>query len=165
MRHQFKACLSILLEDEFPGFSRVRLGIIVPSGGTILDTCGTQRYNWVMIPSFDWNGNLPPGIHQATLSEIENRFAGNATRKRLFEALSKVVNMFQECQCQGLYLDGSFITNKQEPNDYDLCWEPTGIEPKAELKEFLMQRENRKELHLGDIFQDFHSRLTALIIL
>lgn len=59
--------------------------------------------------------------------------------------------MLQYSRCSKIYLNGSFITSKPEPNDYDLVWEPTGILPTKELKEFLHQREYRKEKHLGDI--------------
>jgi hypothetical protein len=34
-----------------------------------------------MLPPFDDNGRLPPGIHPATLSEIEERF-GRASELR-----------------------------------------------------------------------------------
>ncbi|MBU6454510.1 MAG: hypothetical protein KGS72_22265 [Cyanobacteria bacterium REEB67] len=46
----------------------------------------------------------------------------------------------------------SFITEKEQPGDYDLCYEPTGIKPTEALREFLTNRENRKSEYLGDIF-------------
>jgi len=33
---------------------------------------------------------LPPGIHDATLDEVEGRFATNEHRKRLFEASGRL---------------------------------------------------------------------------
>lgn len=35
---------------------------------------GRGRVHCVMIPEVDDNGNLPPGIHRATLAEVEERF-------------------------------------------------------------------------------------------
>lgn len=87
----------------------------------------------------------------ATLTEIKKHFAYNQTRLRLVDALRKVVTMLEKCECMYIYLDGSFITSKAEPKDYDLVWEPTGIVPTKELKEFLKERDRRKEKYLGDI--------------
>jgi hypothetical protein len=108
-----------------------------------------------MIPPFDDKGNLPPGVHIATLAEIEGRFVTNLGRKRLFNALKKVVKIFEKCNCQEIYLNGSFITIADEPNDYDICWEPTGISPTAELKVILEDLEAAKMKYLGDIFVRF----------
>jgi hypothetical protein len=117
-----------------------------------LDKVATQRYHWVVVPKFDRNGNLPPGVHDATIAEIEKLFATNAQRAMLFEGLVKVLDLLRGCNCKEVYLDGSFITDKSEPNDYDLCYEPTGINPTKAFKNFLLARDRRKERYLGDIF-------------
>ncbi len=31
--------------------------------------------------------------------------------------------------CRTAYVDGSFVTHKAIPNDYDACWEETGVDP------------------------------------
>ncbi len=49
-------------------------------------------------------------------------------------------------------MNGSFITTKSEPLDYDLCYEPIGITGTKEFKQFLETRETRKKEYLGDIF-------------
>lgn len=105
-----------------------------------------------MILEFDQNGNLPPGIHVATIQEVEARFTNNIQRKRLFQALLKVLGILRGCNCPEVYLNGSFITTKSEPEDYDLCYEPTGINGTEEFKQFLETRETRKKEYLGDIF-------------
>ena len=33
--------------------------------------------------------------------------------------------------CQTVYLNGSFVTSKGIPNDYDACWEEAGVDPTA----------------------------------
>ena len=33
--------------------------------------------------------------------------------------------------CQTAYINGSFVTRKELPNDYDACWEETGVDPEA----------------------------------
>ncbi|MYD89513.1 MAG: hypothetical protein F4Y08_04110 [Caldilineaceae bacterium SB0662_bin_9] len=31
--------------------------------------------------------------------------------------------------CRTAYVDGRFVTHKTIPNDYDACWEETGVDP------------------------------------
>ena len=33
--------------------------------------------------------------------------------------------------CRTVYLNGSFVTSKDLPNDYDACWEEPGVDPEA----------------------------------
>ncbi len=33
--------------------------------------------------------------------------------------------------CRMAYVDGSFVTSKEYPNDFDGCWEETGVDPLA----------------------------------
>jgi hypothetical protein len=105
-----------------------------------------------VIPAFDENGNLPPGIHVATITEVETRFANNNYRKRLFQGLLRVLEILRDCNCPEVHLNGSYITTKSEPGDYDLCYEPAGMKATEEFKQFLLTRETRKAEHLGDIF-------------
>jgi hypothetical protein len=76
----------------------------------------------MMIPPFEPSGILPPGIHHATWEEVVNRFGGNAHRQQLLNGLAHVVAELQRINCPTLYLDGSFVTDKPFPNDYDACW-------------------------------------------
>jgi hypothetical protein len=71
---------------------------------------------------------LPPGIHSATMQEIEHRFATNAKRKFLFEGIKRGVKELQRAGCTIIFLDGSFVTAKESPNDFDTCWDPTGVD-------------------------------------
>lgn len=105
-----------------------------------------------MIPSFDKRGNLPPGIHTATLKDIERRFASTDHRKRLFGGLKRLLQNLKAAGCSTFYLDGSYVTNKVEPGDYDCTWDPTGVT--AALDKDLVQTslEERKAKYLGDIF-------------
>jgi hypothetical protein len=105
-----------------------------------------------MIANVDSNGSLPPGIHTATLVEVETKFAYNTKRKELFTGLARVITILREAKCWEIHLDGSYITTKEEPTDYDLCFEPTGLEKTEELFALLSQKEGRKTEYLGDIF-------------
>lgn len=80
-----------------------------------------------MIPEFEKKGYLPPGVHPATLAQIEKRYAYNPVRRRLFEGLRKLARNLKEAGCKTLYLNGSYITDKNEPGDYDAVWEYEGV--------------------------------------
>ncbi|MBZ0186122.1 MAG: hypothetical protein K8F91_07670 [Candidatus Obscuribacterales bacterium] len=105
-----------------------------------------------MIPLFDDNGNLPAGIHDATIEEVGDRFAINSTRTKLFEASLEVLTLLRNSNCPEVYPNGSFSTTKENPGDYDLCYEPTGLTPTQELLEFFLGSDARKARFLGDIF-------------
>ncbi|TDX04022.1 hypothetical protein EV647_2279 [Kribbella sp. VKM Ac-2566] len=32
--------------------------------------------------------------------------------------------------CAQLWVDGSFVTDKEQPGDYDACWDPVGVDDK-----------------------------------
>jgi len=107
-----------------------------------------------VIPKFDDNGNLPPGIHHATLDEIEERFVYNPRRRNLFKGLEKLVEEFRKANCARLYLNGSFITNKELPNDYDACWDVENIRKSIDpllLNPFKQLAEIRTK-YKGDVF-------------
>lgn len=73
-----------------------------------------------MIPSLDIYGTLPEGIHRAALAEVISRF-GYRSLKR--DAISRRLEEFhrfiQEFAAQ-IYIDGSYVTAKIEPDDVDL---------------------------------------------
>src|SRR5688572_13185929 len=81
-----------------------------------------------MILEFDHNGNLPPGIHQGTWDEFANRFGWNRHRQRLIEGLRAAVRHLQQAGCRVIYVDGSFVTAKEVPNDYDAVWDVDGLD-------------------------------------
>ncbi len=84
---------------------------------------------------------------------MDNRFATNEQRTRLFIAFQRVVAILREAKCPEVHLDGSFITSEEHPNDYDMCYEWRGMEPTDELRRLLIgSPDARKETHLGDIF-------------
>lgn len=107
-----------------------------------------------MIPEFDDNGNLPPGIHLANLDEIEERFVYNHHRRSLFEGLWVLIEELRKASCARLYLNGSFITNKELPNDYDACWEVKNINQSIDplLLNPFKQLAEIKTKYKGDVF-------------
>jgi len=98
---------------------------------------------------------LPPGIHLATLDEIENRFAVNDHRKYLFRGFREGVESLARAGCRAIYLDGSFATGKPDPGDFDACWEPSGVDASKldpTLLDFSDMRKAQKEKYGGEFF-------------
>ena len=75
-----------------------------------------------MIPLFRRNGTLPPGVHWATWEEVVERFGGNAHRQSLLAGLKQALENLKQAGCRDFYLDGSFVTDKLEPEDFDGCF-------------------------------------------
>jgi len=102
----------------------------------------------------DWNV-LPPGIHDATLEEITEKYASNTLRKLLFEGLKKAVKALSFAGCKTIYLDGSFVTAKTNPGDWDMCWSLVGVDANKLdpiLLDFRDKRKNQKLKFLGECF-------------
>lgn len=108
-----------------------------------------------MIPPFDKGGNLPPGIHEADWDELETRFSDSARRVELLAGLREALAALREAGCRTVYIDGSFVTAKEEPGDFDACWEPEGVNLKAldpVLYDFSKARRAQKERYGGEFF-------------
>lgn len=99
---------------------------------------------------------LPPGIHIATLEEIEERFAYNDKRSNLFQGFKKGLVSLKLADCKAVYLDGSFISDKDFPSDFDACWDPTGVD-EAKLDPMLIthnedEQRLQKQVFGGEFF-------------
>src|SRR5690349_16061501 len=109
-----------------------------------------------MIPEFDEAGNLPRGIHHATWSEITARFGGSPHRAALLQGLRSALQMFARAGCTAVYLNGSFVTAKPTPEDFDACWDSTGVDvPLLDLVifDFTNGRAAQKAKYLGEFFR------------
>ena len=112
-----------------------------------------------MIPDFidigaPWKV-LPPGVHSATLEEVEARFVITEHRKKLFAGFKRGAINLQKAGCQTIYLDGSFITEKPVPKDYDVCWDPVNVNGRKvdkTLLTFANKREEQKKVYYGEFF-------------
>ena len=74
------------------------------------------------LPEFNEVGDLPPGIHRATLDEVMERFGaaqglrGLSTRRFLhvYELAQRTKHLAR------LFIFGSYVTAKSDPNDVDI---------------------------------------------
>ena len=73
-----------------------------------------------MIPNFNDEGYLPLGIHRATLEEISARLGQESeVRQVQMESLRWLVDLAWRTGVQRIVVNGSFVTDKLEPNDVD----------------------------------------------
>ena len=84
-----------------------------------------------MIPEWLDNGDLPPGVHFAQWAEVEERLAFNRRLRRLFAGFREACDLLRRAGCRLVYLDGSFVTTKPYPGDFDACWDIQNVDENA----------------------------------
>ena len=107
------------------------------------------------IPPFREGGNLPRGIHEATWDEIVARFGTTAWRRELLAGVRDALESLRHAGCQRVYIDGSFVTAKEAPGDFDACWEIAGVDAgllDPLLLDFSNARAAQKERFRGELF-------------
>lgn len=117
-----------------------------------------------MIPDFDSNGNLPPGLVVISIKEFKKHyvldFVGSSTRNKVFNGYIKYcrkLNILEVAIKQ--WFNGSFTTNKINPNDIDFVThiDATKADELDEIgqKMFLdlHDRKQMKSKYLCDIFE------------
>jgi hypothetical protein len=57
------------------------------------------------------------------LGEVSERFGSNNRRRNLLKGLRSALLALQKACCETIYLNGSFITSKENPGDFDGCWD------------------------------------------
>ncbi len=98
---------------------------------------------------------LPPGIHEATFAEVQNCFAYNRHRRCLFDGLISAAKSLKSAGCRRIYLDGSYVSSKPHPSDYDGCWHPADVrlnELDPVLLDFENGRQKQKLKYKGEFF-------------
>jgi hypothetical protein len=100
-------------------------------------------------------GYLPPGVHHAPWSEVTPRFSTNGHRSRLLGGLLAALQNLAGAGCQSVLLDGSFVSQKELPEDYDGAWDTRGVDPyrlDPVLLDFSNARAAMKSKYLGELF-------------
>jgi hypothetical protein len=108
-----------------------------------------------MIPDFDERGNLPPGIHHLTWTQIVTRYGTSPHRRDLLDGLLDALRSLKAASCGIAYLDGSFVTANEHPGDFDVCWESAGVvldRLDLELQDFSDRRAAQKARYGGELF-------------
>jgi hypothetical protein len=106
------------------------------------------------IPKIQSNDELPAGEHLASLQEIEMIYGSSCgRRKELIKGLYEATDSLEAAGVKTIWIDGSFVTSKKEPNDIDGCWEYT---PSVDINMldpiFLGDRTGMKKKSMVSIF-------------
>ena len=117
-----------------------------------------MEHNDIIVFMFKYDlktGYLPLGIHNAKWLDIARHFASNSHRVRLLGGLLAACCNLAVAGCKELLLDGSFVSMKALPGDYDAAWETAGVDPDRLdpiLLDFSNRRRAMKAKYLGDLF-------------
>jgi len=73
-----------------------------------------------MIPTLNEDGYLPPGINRSPLDEVAARFGHESElRQAQMASLCWLVDLARRAGVERIVVNGSFVTDKLEPNDVD----------------------------------------------
>ena len=115
-----------------------------------------------MIPDFTPSGLLPQGVHVATWGEFSERFCTFRRSDQRLRVGEKLQALFDECQRSGivkkLVVAGSFVTAKEEPNDFDCIIVLDVAVLKDSLPPFqynLVSKKMAQKVFKGDVFPVF----------
>ena len=109
-----------------------------------------------MIPDFDLvTGNLPGGEHTASWHDVLERFGHTPWRRQLLAGMLAALRLLKRAGCVRAYIDGSFVSAKEEPADFDACWDAEGVDfdlIDERLLTFDRGRATQKAAFLGELF-------------
>ena len=122
----------------------------------ILDGGAGRRYRGGVIPPFNERGLLPPGVHWAEgWAELQERCGGTPWRRLLLTGLGFALRDLRNAGCRTAYIDGSFVTSKDNPGDFDVCWEEAGVNTARltrALRDLSEGRRAQKARYAGELF-------------
>lgn len=74
------------------------------------------------LPKLNLDGELPVGVHRATMDEVVTRFgAGSSQRRAVTARLRRIYDLARATgRLDRLVVFGSYVTSKPEPNDVDV---------------------------------------------
>lgn len=85
---------------------------------------------------------LPAGIYDLPINDISKHFASNPHRAKLFFGFKTAMEHLFLAGCPQVYLDGSFVTSKTFPGDFDALWDTSNVNISKVHPAFIM-------VHLG----------------
>ena len=71
---------------------------------------------------------MPPGLYDSSLEEISNHLGWNPQRQQLVQGLTRYLQLWDRSGfISDAYIDGSFVTSKDEPQDVDIILVATSV--------------------------------------
>jgi uncharacterized protein DUF6932 len=86
---------------------------------------------------------------------VEAALGGSAWRAALLAGLAEALGFLSEAGCRTAFLDGSFVTAKEQPGDFDVCWAAEGVDPELldpVFLDFSAGRSAQKQRFGGEFF-------------
>lgn len=100
-------------------------------------------------------GYLPEGVHHLDPSAFCNAFGWNGRRRFLLAGLGAALANLKAAGCRAVIVDGSFVTAKEHPGDWDAAFDPVGVMVKR-LDPVLIKHDDGRHAmrakYLGDMF-------------
>jgi hypothetical protein len=80
----------------------------------------------------------------------------------MIDGLELAMTQLKAAGCRRIYIDGSFVTSKPNPGDFDACWEPEDVNYNYLRKNAprllnYLDRSAHKSKYKGDIFRSDQS--------
>ena len=101
------------------------------------------------------SGYLPIGIHRMSLEQFNGAFAWTMRRRLLLKGFMLAARELERVGCREIIVDGSFVSSKDEPGDWDGAYDPTGVDL-ASLDPILRKyddgRRAMRAKYFGDVF-------------
>ena len=98
---------------------------------------------------------LEEGIHELSLHDFKGLFVYNPVRNKQFSGLLKAMKNLKTAGCPYIYIDGSYVTQKPNPGDFDACVDYTGVNLQIldpVFRNFDNGRQAQKEKFEGEFF-------------
>ncbi len=103
-----------------------------------------RLHNQMAIPAMSQAGLLPPGVHDATIAEVEQTFGRRTPRRaELFVKFTAFLDVARGFGVfQAIIADGSFVTDKDAPGDIDAVL----LLPRADLAKLVAHPDRQQIL-------------------
>jgi len=109
---------------------------------------------------FQKSRRLKLGVHEFTLRELERYFAYNDHRKKLLKKAVKAIKNLISAGVVDIWIDGSFVEDKELPNDIDGCWAWTWDSVDFDKIDSVLLDENGTEKMKKKYGVDFYPNVT-----
>ena len=121
-------------------------------------TIAKSTHNIYVVFMIDFDsrsGYLPEGVHLMELTDFERLFAWNSRRRFLYSGLHRAISALRFASCRAIIVDGSFVTAKDDPGDWDAAFDPVGVIA-SRLDPILLKHDDGRRAmrakYLGDMF-------------
>lgn len=125
----------------------------------------TKSAEHMNIPDFLANGNLPPGIYIVSFEGFIKKYGINYCRNSQLKGLERAIVEFKNGGATKIFVDGSFVSNKINPGDFDVVYDLDEIDDNRIDKLLLdssIHGRKLQKIHYGGEFFPMSNRADRL---